>query len=108
MFCTFPFALKLKNTSAEFYYESRSESSEVDHLSGWTGPVFERKPPRVTREEIKIHPWKKSTSVCLETIFVTPIISGLPLAVTAFSAATWRQEALLCMSDPNGQDVHSF
>ena len=52
--------------------------------------------------------WKKSTSVCLETIFVTPIISGLPFAVTAFSAATWRQEALLCMSDPNGHDVHSF
>ena len=57
MFCTFPFALKLKNTSAEFYYESRSKSSEVDnHLSGWKGPVFERKPPRVTREVIKIHP----------------------------------------------------
>ena len=32
---------------------------------------------------------------------------SLPLPVTAFSAATWRQEAVLCMSDPNGHDVHS-
>ena len=118
MFYTFPFVLKLKNTSA-----SRSESSEVDHhLSGLKGPVFERKPPRVTRKKIKIHPrsMEKSTSVCLGIIFVTQIISGhhvgrsmltwvsLPLPVTAFSAATWRHEAMFCMLDPNGHDVHSF